>query len=185
MSKGLILGGGVMGLGLMWLLASSKPGPNRERMEAILTARFGQLGAGLRWSDVCYLEVAERLGLENIPTAADARALIGLTQLTLAPVTNLHGGRWDVVGGFRTPAVDRQVPGACRLRGHTDGSALDVKLAGLSETETLRAVQAHAGPYRRVVVADGFLHVEYDPLNIARRTLVQLPSGVLVPAEIA
>ena len=183
MNRALILGGGALGVLLLYAaMNSGSGGLTPDRVDALLTAQYGVLPAGLRWRDLVWSPTAERLGLENLPTATQARRLQALVGRSLAPVSNLTSGQWIIRQGFTSSALARVLPHPCPLAGHDNGTALDVQMWGYDDAQTFGLLRTTGAVFDRAVLAGGHVHVELGDGAPARRSLVQLPSGLLVPS---
>lgn len=180
----LIVGAGVAIGVTIWAVARSTSRPSAERIDGLLTARFGSLGAGLRWSDVVDGSVVRRLGIDNMPVAMDAANLKRLCTDTLYALPYYSGTPWTVVEGYRSPALARHVgPNACHLPGHDDGTGLCVRAEGIPDEELPALFRQYGVSWDRMVLRDGAVHIEARGGRDRRLTAVELLNGQVVRAE--
>ena len=86
-------------------------------------------------------QVAVRLGLDNIPGAAEYAALKHLCNGVLEGVRALVGAPVRISSGYRSPVVNRATGGSERSQ-HMAGEACDFEVDGLSNLEVAARIAA-------------------------------------------
>lgn len=80
-------------------------------------------------------ETAQRHQIDNTPDAAGIAKLRRVCETILEPVRKHFGGPVIVNSGYRSPAVNRKVPGSSNTSQHTLCEAVDFEVPGHSNYE--------------------------------------------------
>lgn len=145
MTRGVLLAVGAVALGAAVVGAGTMP---RGRQVARQVA--GRVGQFFTWAELTASATAQRLGLDNTPTAQARAAMEVLVAYVLDPLRGAFGSRLRVTSGYRSPAVNEAVDGAAGSQ-HLRGEAVDLVVDGLT-AEQLAAVIVRSGmPFDQVI----------------------------------
>lgn len=110
---------------------------------------------------------AQRLGIDNTPTAAQKKCLIALVDNILDPLRKAYGKPIIVTSGFRCARLNRAVGGATTSQ-HTTGQAADIRCVADDAQENKRLfdlIRELKLPFDQLIDEYGYdwVHVSYGP----------------------
>jgi zinc D-Ala-D-Ala carboxypeptidase len=113
-------------------------------------------------------ETATRLALRNVPDTAEIALLTRVCTEILEPVRACFGRPVMVSSGYRSPALNRAIPGSSATSEHCFGRAADFSVPGVSNAEVARWIAGGGLPlgfgqvileaYTPGVPASGWVH---------------------------
>lgn len=156
------------------LLAASKSQPGQRAIQlsgALMSDVFDRL-----WSRLLVSGTATRLKIENVPTEEHKANLRRLVEKVLIPLT-LHVGRVvDVTSGYRSPEVNRHVPGSSSTSQHSLGEAADIKVEGMTATELAAAILLAGIEFDQMIAypehLGGHVHISFTVRRANRRQVL-------------
>lgn len=112
-------------------------------------------------------QTASRRGIANNPGPAEIRALRMLCERVLEPVREHFGKPIRISSGYRGPKLNRAIGGS-RTSQHMKGEAADFEIAGVSNVEVCRWMEANLN-YDQLILEfytpgqpnSGWVHVSY------------------------
>ena len=124
---------------------------------------------------------AQRLGLDNRPTAEADANLQRLIATVVAPLQDaVAPARLRISSAYRSPEVNAAV-GGVKSSDHMRGEAVDVKVEGQTAAQTLAVVLRLRLPVRQAIVyapaAGGHLHIGLGDGRSAPQTLFKATSA--------
>ena len=165
MGRGLLLGMGLLGVGVLALAAGGE------------TVRDG-LGRFFSWAELTGSSAARRLGIDNTPPPEAQANLQALVADVLDPLRARLGRPIRVTSGYRSPEVNRAIHGAEHSQ-HLRGEAVDIKADGMVAEELARAIVRSGLPYDQVIwyapKRGGHVHLSYTRARANRREGLHAP----------
>ena len=112
-------------------------------------------------------DTAARRGINNIPDAAGIAKLRRVCAAILEPVRAHFGGPVNVNSGYRSPALNRVIPGSSNTSQHTVCEAVDFEVEGHSNYEVAKWIANGGIPefgqvilefYNPAIAGSGWVH---------------------------
>lgn len=112
-------------------------------------------------------QTATRRGIDNTPGQQEIASLRLLCEKVLEPVRAHFGAPVRISSGYRSPALNRAIGGS-RTSQHAKGEAADFEIAGVSNVEVCRWMEARLN-YDQLILEfytpgipnSGWIHVSY------------------------
>ena len=108
---------------------------------------------------------AKRLGLDNVPTGQVLDNLRNTANNLVAIKEELHYHPVIVTSGYRSPALNKHIPGSSDTSAHTLGWAADFKCPGYGTPYRVAAKIADCGiKFDQLIYEYGsWVHISFDP----------------------
>jgi zinc D-Ala-D-Ala carboxypeptidase len=126
-------------------------------------------------------QTAARLSISNNPSAKALDAIQALCLNILDPLRG-HLGRPIVVSsGYRSPALNKAVPGSSTTSQHCKGEAADILCPGLTVADVIKVIRELELPFDQLLDEYGsWTHVSYGPRNRREVLMVRRKKGEVV-----
>lgn len=112
---------------------------------------------------------ALRLGVANVPGAAEIDNLHRLCAQVLEPLRAALGRPIEITSGYRSPPLNAAIGGSPRSD-HCYGRAADIKVASMPARDVCEAIESLGLPYKQVIHEFGaWCHVSIPPEGEAPR----------------
>ncbi len=95
------------------------------------------LGQYCTYRDATYSETAKRLGIENVPNAAQLANMQAVHDTIYQPCCEHFGHRLPITSFFRSPVLNPHIPGSSNTSAHCLGQAIDIDCDGLDFVDNL------------------------------------------------
>lgn len=130
-----------------------------------------------RWSEFMRSETAAKLGIPNDPGPQERQAIQVLVVNVLEPV-RAQWGPVKILSGYRSPALNRAVPGSSPTSQHTLGEAADITVPGVPNRALFAWMRSQV-PYDQLILEfpddrdpfAGWVHVSYRDDRLRREAL--------------
>ena len=98
----------------------------------------GMLSPHFSIAELTYSPTAQRKGIRNIPDVHAFMRLRRVCETILEPVRAHFGGPVHINSGYRSPALNKSIPGSSKHSQHMLGEAVDFEVYGYSNKEVAR-----------------------------------------------
>ena len=110
--------------------------------------------------------VVTSTGVENIPGDAELECLRVLVEKILQPLRTHLGKAIHINSGYRSPAVNKLVPGSAKNSQHMKGQAADIHVDGMTVEQIIAQIRALGLPYDQMIDeqrgSSRWVHVSYN-----------------------
>jgi hypothetical protein len=129
------------------------------------------------WNDVLRSETATRLGIENIPIAeAEEKTLVHIIEHIIQPFQAWFDSSNDlyvyITSGYRSPELNKHIPGADENSQHMRGQAIDFVLVGLTHDETASSFDQFLLEenieFDQFIKEESWIHISCNPAGTNR-----------------
>lgn len=128
-------------------------------------------------SELCRSNVAERLGIENIPNQFQQANMVKLIENLLDPIRKMWGAPIYVNSGFRTARLNKAIGGAINSE-HLNGCAADIRAVDIRDNGELFTRIIESGiPFRQLIWEQGtmdypqWIHISYNESDNKRQII--------------
>lgn len=128
-------------------------------------------------SELCRSNVAERLGIENIPNQYQQANMVKLIENLLDPIRKMWGAPIYVNSGFRTARLNKAIGGAINSE-HLNGCAADIRAVDIRDNGELFTRIVESGiPFRQLIWEEGtmdypqWIHISYNESDNKRQII--------------
>lgn len=128
-------------------------------------------------SELCRSNVAERLGIDNIPNQFQQNNMVKLIENLLDPIRKMWGAPIYVNSGFRTARLNEAIGGAINSE-HLNGCAADIRAVDIRDNGELFTRIIESGiPFRQLIWEQGtmdypqWIHISYNESDNKRQII--------------
>lgn len=118
-------------------------------------------------TELCYSDIAKKLGIYNEPTAAVADNLVRLVENVLDPLRKAYGKPININSGYRSEALNKAIPRSSKTSQHMSGMAADIvgtPNTPAENTKLFNLIQNLGLPFDQLIDESGmkWVHVSFN-----------------------
>lgn len=129
-----------------------------------------QLSKNFSLAELTFSETAERLSLDNQPSAEAVAELKNLAVNILQPLRDAIGVPVIVNSGYRSPRVNQSIGGSANSQ-HCRGQAADIRVVGMDAQSVCEKIIELKLPFDQLIFEGTWCHVSHNAKGNRRQVL--------------
>lgn len=129
-----------------------------------------QLSKNFSLAELTFSETAERLSLDNDPSAESVAELKNLAVNILQPLRDAIGVPVIVNSGYRSPKVNVSIGGSANSQ-HCRGQAADIRVVGMDAQSVCEKIIELNLPFDQLIFEGTWVHVSHNSRGNRRQIL--------------